>query len=121
MPGDVVICEVRYRLRAEERALFEEYGRAWVRLIEKHGGTHYGFFLPRTAPHNTTLSFPEKGRPGCQDEAIALYGFPNEQAYQRYRTQVPLDPEAAAVITRFADPPFESYERIFLRPLSGRL
>lgn len=121
MQSNAIICEIRYRLDPDRLAEFEDYGRAWVRLIERHGGTHYGFFLPRAAPSDTTISFPGKGQPGADDVAIALYGFPDEAAYQRYRMGIPLDPEAAPIIARFEDPPFKSYERIFLRPLSGRL
>jgi hypothetical protein len=121
MPADAIVCEVRYRLDPDRLDDFAEYGRAWVRLIERHGGVHYGFFMPRAAPGDTRMSFPDKGQAGADDEAIALYGFPDDAAYRHYRTQVPLDPEGAAVIARFAEPPFKSYERIFLRPLSGRL
>ena len=121
MQDGAVVCEVRYRLDPERLDEFRDYGRAWIRLIERHGGTHYGFFLPRAAPGDTTMSFPGKGQAGRGDEAVALFGFPDEQAYRNYRTQVPLDPEGAAVIERFRDPPFLSYERIFLEPLSGQL
>ena len=54
------------------------------------------------------------------DVAVALYGFPDEQAYDAYRQQVALDPEGASVIERFAEPPFENYERTFLQPLPDR-
>lgn len=118
MQEKAVFCEVRYRLDPENLQDFKEYGQAWVRLIERHGGVHYGFFLPREAPGDDRMSFPDKGRSGAPDEAIALYGFPSDEAYQRYRQQVPLDPDGAAVIQHFADPPFRSYERIFLQPLS---
>lgn len=121
MQSEAIVCEVRYRLDPEKLAEFEEYGRAWIRLIERFGGTHYGFFLPRAAPSDTTISFPGRGRQGDVGVAVALFGFPNDAAYRRYRTELPLDPEAAAVIARFAEPPFESYERIFLQPLSGEL
>jgi len=121
LPHEAIICEVRYRLDPERLEEFEAYGRAWIALIERYGGVHYGFFLPRVAPSDTTISFPDKGRPGADDEAVALFGFPDDESYRRYRTQLPLDPDGAAVIERFADPPFESYERVFLRPLSGQL
>ena len=117
----MIICEVRYRLDPSRLEEFEQYGRAWTRLIERHGGVHYGFFLPRAAPSDTTISFPGKGQSGADDEAIALFGFPDDESYRKYRAQIPLDPEGAAVIERFADPPFKSYERVFLQPLSGRL
>jgi hypothetical protein len=119
-PGRPVFCEIRYRLDPDRLAEFEEYGQAWTRLIERHGGIHYGFFLPRPAPGDTTISFPDRGKAGPTDVAVALYGFPDEQAYNVYRQQVPLDPEGAAVIERFAEPPFESYERILLQPLPDR-
>jgi hypothetical protein len=97
---------------------FEAYGRAWVRLIEQFGGVHHGFFLPRAAPGNTTLSFPGVGHAGPGDIAVAVFGFPDENAYNCYRAQVGLDAEGASIIERFADPPFTSYERIFLSPLT---
>jgi hypothetical protein len=118
MQATAVYCEVRYHLDPDRLKEFEDYGRAWVRLIERHGGVHYGFFMPRAAPRDTTISFPGKGQAGVEDVAVALYGFPNEEAYNNYRAQVGLDPEAAPVIERFAEPPFKSYERIFLSPLS---
>lgn len=121
MQTTAIVCEVRYRLDPERLAEFEDYGRAWVCLIERFGGTHYGFFLPREAPSDTTISFPGKGRQGEGNIAVALFGFPDDAAYRRYRTELPRDPEAAKVIARFAEPPFESYERLFLEPLSGAL
>lgn len=118
MEDQEIVCEVRYRLDPDRLALFEDYGRAWMRLIERHGGTHYGFFLPRDPPGDTPMSFAGKGRPGPEGEAIALFGFPNEQAYRHYRAAVTTDPDGIATIDRFTDPPFEHYERLFLRPVS---
>ncbi|WP_223262921.1 NIPSNAP family protein [Sphingobium sp. SCG-1] len=100
---------------------FEAYGRSWIRLIERHGGVHHGFFMPRAAPSDRSISFPDKGQEGAGDVAIALYGFPDEDAYNNYRMRVALDPEAGPIIKRFAEPPFKSYERIFLSPLSPSL
>ncbi|HEY8942941.1 MAG TPA: NIPSNAP family protein, partial [Polyangiaceae bacterium] len=111
-------CEVRYVLDPDRLEDFEDYGRAWIQLIERHGGTHYGFFMPRSAPSDATISFIEKGQAGPTDVAIALYGFPDEPAYNNYRSAVAQDPQAAPVIDRFKDPPFKSYERVFLAPLT---
>ncbi|WP_316213462.1 MULTISPECIES: NIPSNAP family protein [unclassified Bradyrhizobium] len=113
-----VFCEVRYRLDPDRLGEFQEYGQAWVRLIERHGGVHHGFFMPRAAPGDATISFPGRGQAGAEDIAVALYGFPSEEAYNNYRARIGLDPEAASVIERFAEPPFKSYERIFLSPSS---
>jgi len=118
MQPKAVYCEVRYHLDPDRMGEFEDYGRAWVRLIERHGGAHHGFFMPRAAPSDSTISFPDRGRAGTENVAIALYGFPSEDAYNNYRAQVALDPEAAPIIERFAKPPFQSYERIFLSPLT---
>lgn len=118
MQAKAVFCEVRYYLDPDRLEEFEDYGRAWVRLIERHGGVHYGFFMPRASPSDATISFPDRGQAGADDVAVALYGFPDEVAYNQYRVQVGLDREAAPVIERFAEPPFKSYERIFLSPLS---
>jgi hypothetical protein len=120
MQAKALFCEIRYRLDPDRLEEFEEYGRAWTRLIERHGGVHYGFFMPRGAPADATISFPDKGQMGAEDVAVALYGFPDEEAYSNYRTQVGLDAEGASVIERFSDAPFKSYERIFLSPLSQR-
>lgn len=120
MQAGAVFCEVRYQLDPDRFEEFEEYGRAWIRLIERHGGIHHGFFMPRAAPGDTTISFPGIGQAGASDVAVALYGFPDEETYNSYRTQVALDSEGAAVIERFAAPPFKSYERIFLSPLPQR-
>jgi len=117
MQVDAVFCEVRYRLDPTLLEEFEEYGRAWVRLIRRHGGTHYGFFMPRAAPSDATISFPGRGTAGAEDVAVALFGFPDEESYNDYRNEVGADPEAAPIIARFATPPFISYERTFLSPL----
>jgi len=68
-----VFCEVRYHLDPHRLSEFEEYGRAWVELIERHGGIHRGFFMPRAAPSDITISFPDKGRCGAEDVARAVW------------------------------------------------
>jgi NIPSNAP len=115
-----VFCEIRYKLDPNRLSEFQEYGRAWINLIERHGGVHHGFFMPRPAPSDTAISFPEKGRCGAEGIAIALYGFPDEGTYNNFRKQISRDPEAAPIIERFAEPPFQSYERTFLSPLPPR-
>ncbi|WP_276204608.1 hypothetical protein [Sphingomonas panacis] len=40
MQAKAVFCEVRYRLDPDRLKEFEDYARAWVRLIERHGGVH---------------------------------------------------------------------------------
>lgn len=113
-----VTCHVRYRLDPRKRAEFEAYAEVWVRLVERYGGTHHGYFMPREKPEGARLSFPGAGKDGEGNIAIALFSFPDEQTYLGYRSSVATDPDSIAANKRFgADPPFRTYERMFLRPL----
>lgn len=113
-----VTCEIRYRIDESRIAEFKAYAQTWVALIERHGGTHHGYFLPREKPEGVGASFPGMAQEGAGDVAIALFTFPDEAAYFRYRSAVAEDPDGMAANARYADdPPFISYERLFLRPL----
>ncbi len=115
-----VTCEVRYRLDPERIADFYDYARIWIMLIERHGGTHHGYFMPREKPEGAAVSFPGTGGEGAGDIAVALFTFPDEAAYLRYRDTVAEDVDGIAANARFSkNPPFKSYERSFLQPLSG--
>lgn len=119
MPKSPVTCEVRYHLHPERLSEFEAYARIWIKLIERHGGTHHGYFMPREKPRDAKVSFQGLGSEGASDVAIALFTFADEEAYARYREQVAKDPDGVAANTRFGDdPPFRSYERVFLTPLA---
>ncbi|HEV7323075.1 MAG TPA: NIPSNAP family protein [Ensifer sp.] len=118
MSNAPVTCEIRYRIDESRMAEFDVYAQTWITLIERHGGTHHGYFLPRQRPEGVGASFPGVAQEGAGDIAIALFTFPDEAAYRRYRTNVAADPDGIAANTRFGeDPPFVSYERIFLQPL----
>ena len=111
-------CEIRYRLDQSRMAEFRDYARTWTALINRHGGTHHGFFLPREKPETAAPSFPGLGKDAGGDIAVAIFTFPSEAAYLAYRRNVAEDPDGMAANARFADdPPFASYERLFLEPL----
>ncbi|UDF30281.1 UNVERIFIED_ORG: NIPSNAP family protein [Roseateles sp. XES5] len=113
-----VTCEIRYRLDRSRIGEFEAYARIWTRLIVRHGGTHHGYFLPREKPADVAMSFSAAGEEGDGDIAAALFTFPDEDAYRRYRIAAAEDPEGMAANARYREnPPFLSYERLFLRPL----
>jgi hypothetical protein len=113
-----VTCEVRYRLDPERLPAFEAYARIWITLIERYGGTHHGYFMPREKPAGANVSFAGVGNEGADDVAIALFTFTDEEAYANYRQQAAKDPDGVAANQRFSDdPPFISYERVFLTPL----
>jgi hypothetical protein len=76
-----VTCEVRYRIDPCRISEFEAYAQIWVELIERHGGKHHGYFIPRDKPKEVGVSFPGVGQEGAADIAIALFTFPDEKAY----------------------------------------
>ena len=102
----MITCHLRYEIDADEIEAFERFARAWMELVERHGGTHHGYFLPSE---------------GASDIAYALFSFPSLAEYERYRQRFGSDPDFVAA-DRIRD---ESgcvlrYERSFLRPLLPR-
>ena len=79
-----------------------------------------GFLLvAREKPAGVGTSFPGVGEDGAGDIAVALFTFADEVAYLRYRSDVAADPDGIAANALYADdPPFVSYERVFLQPLA---
>ena len=99
----MITCVVHYTIDASKIEAFETFSRTWISLVNKHGGTHHGYFLPSE---------------GASDQALALFSFPSLAAYEQYRTLFGVDPEFVE-IDRFRD---ESgcvirYERTFMRPV----
>ena len=101
----MITVHLTYEIDADRIEDFEEYGRRWVGLVNRFGGTHHGYFLPSE---------------GDSDIAYALFSFPSLAAYERYRTDSVSDPECQEAFelarrTRC----IKRYERRFLRPLDG--
>lgn len=42
----MVTCYLKYVLDPYKINEFEEYGKMWIRLVNKLGGAHQGYFLP---------------------------------------------------------------------------
>jgi len=114
-----VTCQIRYTLNLDKLSAFESYARTWMVLIEKYGGVHHGYFIPRPSPDRVGVSFPGLGYDGPTDVAVALFTFPDDESYRRYRTQVAADPEcqSAAALVRGTGC-FTRYERLFLEPVT---
>jgi hypothetical protein len=98
----VITCVVRYVVDPTKIDAFERFASAWIDLVNRHGGTHHGYFLPGE---------------GASDEALALFSFPSLAEYERYRELFGVDPEFVAA-DRIRD---ESgcvlrHERTFMRP-----
>jgi hypothetical protein len=99
----VITCVVDYTIDASKVAAFETFARAWIGLVNKHGGTHHGYFLPGE---------------GASDRALALFSFPSLPAYERYRALFGVDPEfVTADRVRDDSGCVVRYERSFMRPV----
>ena len=101
--GLMITCVVEYTIDAAKTDAFEQFGRTWIGLVNKHGGTHHGYFLPSE---------------GASDRALALFSFPSLAEYGAYRSLFGVDQEFVAA-DRIRD---ESgcvlrYERSFMRPV----
>ncbi|WP_028922029.1 NIPSNAP family protein [Pseudonocardia acaciae] len=99
----MITCVVDYTIDPAKLAEFERFARRWIELVNEHGGTHHGYFLPAE---------------GASDKALALFSFPGLAAYERYRQLFGRHPDFVAA-DRIRD---ESgcvlrYERTFMRPL----
>ena len=64
------------------------------------------------------FSFPGLGTDGPADVAMAMFTFPDDESYRRYRKKVANDPEcqAAAELVRKTRR-FSHHERLFLQPV----
>jgi hypothetical protein len=99
----MVTCHIRYEIDAAQIDAFERFAARWMELVEQHGGTHHGYFLPSE---------------GASDIAYALFSFPSLAEYERYRALFGVDPEfIAADRIRDESGCVKRFERTFLRPL----
>jgi hypothetical protein len=115
-------CEVRYRVDQSRISEFEAYAQIWMALIERHGGNHHGYFIPRDKPAGSGISFPGVGTDGAADIAIALFTFSDEAAYLRYRDQIANDPDGIAANARFEEnPPLSAMSACSCSQFRGRL
>jgi NIPSNAP len=99
----MITCVVDYVIDPDKIAEFERFATRWMELVQRHGGTHHGYFLPSE---------------GASDRALALFSFPSLAAYETYREGFGVDPEFIEA-DRIRD---ESgcvlrYDRNFMRPL----
>ncbi|ANI90882.1 NIPSNAP family protein [Dietzia timorensis] len=99
----MITCVVHYQIDPEKVESFEAFAREWIRLVNKHGGTHHGYFLPAEGP---------------SDHAEALFSFESLAAYEEYRKLFNVDPEfIAADKIRDDSSCVIRYTRTFMRPL----
>jgi NIPSNAP len=99
----MITCVVHYTIDPGELDAFERFARRWMELVDRHGGTHHGYFLPAE---------------GASDAALALFSFPSLADYERYRARFGVDPEFIDA-DRIRDDSgcVLRYDRTFMRPL----
>ena len=99
----MITCYLRYVIDPARLQEFEHYGKTWIPLVEKFGGTHHGYFLPAEGANNI---------------ALAMFTFPSLARYEEYRTKSFEDPECQAAFRYAQDTGcILSYERSFFRPV----
>lgn len=99
----MITCVVEYTIDPTKVDAFEQFARAWMILVDQHGGQHHGYFLPSE---------------GASDRALALFSFPSLADYEVYRSRFGVDPAfVAADEIRDTSGCVVRYERSFMRPL----
>lgn len=99
----MITVHLRYEIDADKLAEFTDYGQRWIRLVNRLGGDHHGYFMPSE---------------GDSDEAFALFTFPSLAEYERYREASTTDPECQEAFQFARDTGcIRRYERRFLTPV----
>ena len=119
----MITCYVRYELDLDQLDAFRRYAELWIRLIDRLGGTHHGYFLPSNderARDHGRFSFPGMGSEGPTDVAVAVFSFPDWATYEVYRRDAGNHAECAEA-TRIVEETkcFTRYERNFMTPVLG--
>ena len=42
----MITCVVEYVIDPAKTDAFERFARRWMELVDRHGGSHHGYFLP---------------------------------------------------------------------------
>jgi len=99
----MITCYLRYIIDPDKLAEFETYGKMWIPLVEKFGGTHHGYLVPSE---------------GTSNVALAFFSFASLAAYEQYRIAAASDPECQVAMNYYKETKcFISYERSFFRPI----
>ena len=101
----MIACFIRYELDPYGIAAFEDYARAWGRIIPRCGAELIGYF----APHE-----------GSATIGYGVYAVESLAAYESYRHRLAADPEARENFALSRRERFiRSEDRLFLRLASA--
>ena len=99
----MITCYLKYVIDPCQVEIFEQYGKKWIELVNRFGGTHHGYFMPAEGANNI---------------AYALFSFPSLADYEVYRKRILTDKECIDTFKLAEDSKcILSYERTFLRPV----
>lgn len=99
----MITCHLKYIIDPYQLTAFEAYGKQWIKLVNRFGGHHHGYFMPGEGANNI---------------AFALFSFPSLADYENYRNQILTDEECVETFRIAAENKcILSYERTFLRPV----
>lgn len=99
----MITCYIRYIIDPYKIEQFKRYGQLWIKLVNKFGGNHLGYFLPHEGDNNV---------------AIAMFNFPSLAEYEKYRIESLNNEECIAAYDYANQGKFIiSYERSFFKPL----
>jgi hypothetical protein len=99
----MVTCYLKYIIDPYQLDVFENYGKIWIRLVNRFGGTHHGYFMPHEGANNT---------------AYCLFSFGSLAEYENYRKLILTDKECIDAFKIAEETKcIISYERSFLRPV----
>jgi len=101
----VITCYTKYIIDPAKLNSFESYTKMLLPVIKRLGGMNITYLLPYEGPNNV---------------AYELCDFPNLAAYEQYRETRKTDTDYQGAC-KFVEKSgcILSYERSFLRPLSG--
>lgn len=99
----MITCHLKYTTDPFQLTIFEDYGSRWIKLVNRFGGQHQGYFMPSEGANNI---------------AFAMFSFPSLTEYENYRRLILEDPECIEAF-KIAESTkcILSYERTFLRPV----
>ena len=99
----MITCHIRYVLDPSKIKEFEHFGRLWIPITNRMGGTHHGYLLPAE---------------GASNIALASFTFPSLAKYEEFRALQQTDPACQAAFKYASETKcFLSNERTFFRPV----
>ncbi len=52
----MITCYIEYKIDSYKLAEFRTYAEMWIPLVEKYGGIHHGYFLPKESASDLVTS-----------------------------------------------------------------